>query len=106
MTPSINKWLRSNPVNGKYGAPLGDFSYNAESTEFPLYLQKVRLDTGGYDPSGTYWGTPDNLWCAFNGEDIGDFAACSELRLYTRAQHRDAAKNQLLADYPHLTFRR
>jgi len=28
-----------------------------------LTIRHVPLDQGGYDPGGTYWGTPDDLYC-------------------------------------------
>ena len=48
-------------------------------------LRKVRLDTGGYDCNGQYWGCGEPLyqWCCRDHEDDWH---------YTRANSRDQAK--------------
>lgn len=54
----------------------------------PLLVQYVRFSDGCYDPSGTYWGMPANLWCGF----VPD----TSTEIYVRAFDRDDAKLQLV----------
>lgn len=53
-------------VPSKYGAPMGRPSYgiaeNCEPRSVSLFL--VRLDRGGYDDGGAYWGHGAPIWCA------------------------------------------
>jgi hypothetical protein len=93
---SINKTLRDHPVNDRYGAPFGRANTHGDNTE-KLHLQIVRLDSGGYDPSGTYWGSGQQLYCAFG--DDGTEA-------YYRAWTRDEAKEKVLKDNPSARFYR
>lgn len=54
-------------VNCQYGAPMG----RLESRETPVCkvrLFRVRLDSGGYDDGGAYWGIGQPLYCADDGE--------------------------------------
>lgn len=64
-----------------------------------FYLSKVRLDSGGYDASGAYWGSRMrgySLWRyeTRNGDDSG----------YRDARNRDQAKAQIRLLYPNATF--
>lgn len=59
-------------------------SYRGEK----LHLLQVRLDRGGYDKSGAYWGHTDGyLWCAWGRTSVGDL-----VEVYVRAISRGAAK--------------
>jgi hypothetical protein len=51
------------PVSGKYGAPLGRGSSNLDHDGI-WKAKRVKLDEGGYDKGGAYWGL------RFNGESI------------------------------------
>lgn len=51
-----------------------------------LRLFKVRLDNGGYDDGGAYWGHDGTLWCATDGADY---------RQFTRAGSRERAAVEL-----------
>jgi len=42
------------------GAGMGRTSGLPENFAGPLQLRHVPLDSGGYDPGGAYWGSPDN----------------------------------------------
>lgn len=48
-----------------------------------VHLQRVRLNSGGYDQGGAYWGSGQSLWCAFT---------CEADAIYLRANSREAAK--------------
>jgi hypothetical protein len=54
-------------VSCRYGAPMGRrddmIDYGAR-----LYLRRVPLDSGGYDPGGAYWGLGSPLWAYGDGE--------------------------------------
>ena len=55
---------------GRPTSPLGE-------TPKGVRLFKVRLDSGGYDDGGAYWGLPDNLWCAQCPEGGQEFTRAS-----------------------------
>ena len=57
-------------------------------------LFKVRLDSGGYDPGGAYWGGPDDLYC-IRADGVLNFC---------RAVDREAAKEIFQERYPSITF--
>lgn len=73
-------------VSSKFGAPMGRRSYAAHdpSKGAPrLSLQRLRLNQGGYDSGGAYWGIGDPMWVATDGDGI---------EVFVRAPTRDAAK--------------
>ncbi|TVQ30558.1 MAG: hypothetical protein EA356_14920 [Geminicoccaceae bacterium] len=59
-------------------------------------LSRLRIDGGGYDEGGAYWGLGDPVWWA---RDDGD-----RLDMFTRAATRDEAKAAILARAPRVTF--
>lgn len=82
----------------KRGASLGRPSatpLNPESLKFTL--QHVRLNSGGYDSGGAYWGIGPRLYWATNDKDI---------ELFFRASDRAAAKTYVRKRYPAATFYR
>lgn len=58
-------------------------------------LRRVRLNRGGYDSHGYYWGIGSPLFTA-----AGDIADMHEV-LHFRASDRRAAKALLVSQYPH-----
>lgn len=81
--------MRYEPSNvfSKYGAPMGRHSSTGHELEHApgkLYLQRVRLDSGGYDSGGAYWGTGEPLYVATDHEDT---------TVFVRAMTRDGAKH-------------
>lgn len=58
------------------GAPMGRQSYGTLENVEPraLRLFRVRLDSGGYDDGGAYWGNGGAVWCATDGD--GFFQTC------------------------------
>jgi len=50
------------------GAAMGRTSDLSHDTTVVLRMRRVPLDEGGYDPGGTYWGTPDDLFCVFDAD--------------------------------------
>ncbi len=79
------------------GAALGRPTYGG-SADFSgrITLRRVRLNSGGYDCLGTYWGVGAPLfWYA---DDSGTIDGC------LRASSRDAAKAKLRKPYPQVRF--
>ena len=85
------------------GAGLGRPTQGGDAqSPWRFSLQRVRLDHGGYDDGGAYWGAGAPLYRyapteARNGE-------CPEG--FLRAAVRAAAKAQILARYPAARFYR
>lgn len=53
------------PVNGQYGAPMGRCDVTGGYPK-SLTLRAVPFIDGGYDRGGAYWGSPANLFCAWD----------------------------------------
>jgi len=82
------------------GAALGRATITDEPKDFAgkLSVQRVRLNSGGYDKNGTYFGHGQPLyWCA-NEECTVDFML--------RARDREDAVSQVRQDYPNAKIRR
>lgn len=68
-------------VSSVYGAPMGRRSGAMRDPTEPaprsVRLFRVRLDAGGYDPGGAYWGAEGYgvapLYCATDGEDFCEY---------------------------------
>lgn len=89
-------------VDGTYGAPMGRHSYGILENCDPksVSVSKIRLDSGGYDEGGAYWGIPNNLYYAH------DDNYCYEQ--FVRAWSREEALEKLgiTPDYLHVLKRR
>lgn len=86
-------------VSGKYGAPLGRFTGPdyLETSAGPLYLRHIRLNSGGYDSGGAYWGQYQRLYWVADQDGNSKFL---------RARNRDDAKAQVRVKFPAATFYR
>ena len=86
-------------VNCQYGAPMGRFTgpNYLEVDAGPLYLRRVRIDSGGYDSGGAYWGLGQPLYYCQDQDGNSQFL---------RAHSRDAAKRAILADWEGARFYR
>lgn len=96
--PNINAILRKNPVNCRYGAPMGRRNQFSEA-DGKLYLQRVKFVDGDYSPDGTYWGIGYGvlpLWCAFHPD--------GETMIFVRAANREAAITAARDNYPSAEF--
>lgn len=82
------------------GASLGRRDNPAADPEQTLKftLQRVRLDSGGYDSGGAYWGIGEPLYWA-SAEQEG-----AEVSFYFRATDRDSAKAEVLSRHPGARF--
>lgn len=82
------------------GAALGRATIQDAPEAFSgkLTLRRVQLDSGGYDPNGTYFGTGAPLyWTA--SED-------GEIDYVLRASEREDARSKVRAKYPSARFYR
>lgn len=73
-------------VSARYGAPMGR-GVSEDLLRGRVSLRHVRLDSGGYDSGGAYWGHGIPLYYA-EGAESG--------YVYVRAMSRDYAKAILL----------
>lgn len=89
----------NSPVSSRYGAPMGRHTGpNYLATEAGrIHLMRVRLNSGGYDAGGAYWGIGAPLWY------VEDQDGNSQ---YLRARDRAAAKAAILANWPDARFYR
>ena len=81
-------------MNCSRGAPLGRRNSPINT---PCRLFQVRLDSGGYDDGGAYWGIGEPLWCA--RDEDGD-------EQLIRAPDRSTAAHYLMLDPDQLKCRR
>ena len=70
-------------------------------------LRKVRLDNGGYDPEGQYWGLGPSLYRVqrVDGERLSDWFDGGYI-MYFRASSRPEAKAKVIKRWPEATFYR
>ena len=82
----------------KRGAALGRPTVTDADKSLPvkLYLRRVRINSGGYCPKGTYFGIGRPLYWAADADGEVDFVI--------RADDREDAKLEVLRDYPNATF--
>lgn len=90
-------------VSSTYGAPMGRREYGSMPDHGrTVRVFRVRLDSGGYDDGGAYWGRgPKPLFCATDGADYLQFVR-ADSRLCAVASleiPRDALKVPPMADY-------
>ena len=82
--------LDTENVNSVYGAPMGRKSSPGSLLAHGVkreFLRRVRLNSGGYDRGGAYWGVGMPLWCRWGYSADGDLV-CQ----YFRAPSREAAR--------------
>lgn len=94
-------------VNAKYGAPMGRASDHLEGliileTDPRFTLRRIRLNNGGYDSGGAYWGLGEPLfWWAIELREDGSRDECSG---FLRAQSREGAKQLITSIHRHARF--
>lgn len=99
-TMDINERLKRDPVTGS----MGRRDWQAPSqTRGVFTLQRVKLDKGGYDLGNAYWGTGDDLFCAWGDPVEGD-PHQEQVRIFVRAKHKAEARAKVLAEYPRATI--
>lgn len=88
-------------VDCSRGAPMGrPQSFSERVAEVvadtgPFYLRRVRLNSGGYDCGGAYWGV---------GAPLYYYEGASGMSGYTRGRTRDDAKRSIRQVCPRATF--
>lgn len=73
------------------GASHGRRSTQIDASELPprsVYLSRVKIDSGGYDEGGAYWGVGHPLYCAYT-DDHNQYCE------YVWASSRSDAAHQL-----------
>lgn len=102
-------------VNSRYGAPMGRRGCNGDPDQaWKFCLRRIRLDDGGYDPGGAYWGIGESLYWAgaepaepmFPGETVKSVSDLEPPELFFRASDRERAKAHVRDLYPNATFYR
>jgi hypothetical protein len=80
------------PVNNQYGAPMGRLTWGLISDCDPksVRLFKVKLDRGGYDDGGAYWGSSLSVGPLYCAMDDGAYRAF--IRAYSREHARTLLK--------------
>jgi hypothetical protein len=68
---------------------------------YKFRLQRLRIDAGGYDEGGAYWGLGKPLFMAWD-----DATAGRRVDLFFRAESREAARETVLKSYPAAQFYR
>ena len=81
----------------QYGASMGRRDTITEPlTVEKIHLERVRLDSGGYDPGGAYWGHGAPLFVAWGGGQ----------EMFFRAGDRDEAKEIVKGIFKNVKFYR
>lgn len=85
-------------VSCKYGAPMGRSNWDDNTGTYAgkMYLQHIRLDAGGYDPGGAYWGVGRRLY--------GYAAVDDSVNGFVRAYDRKDAIERVRRIYPKAAF--
>lgn len=95
MKPHLSK------AYSQYGADMGRPNNRTEPS-YPVrfHVQRIRLNSGGYDSGGAYWGQGQALYYAWGdgAEEVQEH--------WTRATDRDDAKTAVLNRWPNATFYR
>jgi hypothetical protein len=81
--------IKLSKAYSQYGASMGRPSYNAKlrsEVTARLNLTHVRLDSGGYDNGGAYWGSGEPLYRV-----TGDWGEWT-IEFFLRARNREHAK--------------
>lgn len=83
-------------INSQYGAPMGRHGQLHPANEEKVRVSEVRINRGGYDSGGAYWGIGAPLyWVRSDNGDVSEFF---------RASSREGAKQKALAVNPYLKF--
>jgi hypothetical protein len=84
-------------VSSKFGAPMGRGSAHSTEAQSPkLRMARVRLDNGGYDNGGAYWGHGEPLYHVESEN--------GEIDYFVRGYDRERAKREVRAKYPTARF--
>lgn len=98
---NINSHLASMPGATRYGASMGRRD-TVQPGAGRFYLQRMRMVDYAYDAGGAYWGAPSREHGAVYAAMTADGASM----IFERATSRAAARAQILARYPSVSFYR
>lgn len=101
-------WLQLTPGSSYRGADMGRGSAVPLNPANPLrfHLMRVRLDSGGYDAGGAYWGYGTPLYRAISAEETETKWGARRAEMFTRAASRGEAKRAIRQSVPGATFHR
>lgn len=87
--------------SSKYGADMGRTeTMPADRASAPLlHVTRVRFVAGGYDYAGSYWGIPENVYCAETDDNQPEY-----VRLFLRANNAHDAQAKIRAKLPNARF--
>ncbi|MNQ25017.1 hypothetical protein D3C85_382290 [compost metagenome] len=95
-------------VSGRYGAPMGrtESRDTTDTANAPrrFYLERVRLNNGGYDAGGAYWGIGCPLYRAYSDTSADGKTNLTPVETFHRARTRDDAKTEVRKAYPAAHF--
>lgn len=94
-------WLTTRPpdVSVRFGAPMGRAPSEPLADNIDAcWLFQVRLDSGGYDAGGAYWGVGQKLWVCLDNDRVPI--------KFLRAPKRSTAVALLKGIFPSIGFRR
>lgn len=107
--PRAAGWMGDPSRGAQLGRPTTDPAEvitrdgtTAVRSPFRFYLQRVRLDAGGYDSGGAYWGVGAPLYRFEAGEGADELTEWPSG--FLRARTRADAKRQLRETYPAARF--
>ena len=100
-------------VHSQYGAPMGRCeNTDGRALAVKFHIERVRINQGGYDDGGAYWGIGAPLYHAW-GEtppviNTGYYGLTDDAdqEIYLRAYSREDAKSKVLQKFPRATFYR
>ena len=55
-------------VDCKFGAPMGRNDIGKKPVDKRVFCRRIRLDNGGYDKGGAYWGTGAPLYVQYTAD--------------------------------------
>lgn len=106
-------WLRLSEAGGPRGASMGrgDMLPVNRADPIKLHLQRIPLNSGGYDAGGAYWGFGSRLyWAIADAETLIAYPYSEpqqgRARVFVRALDREDAKEQIAAEIPGARFYR
>lgn len=96
-------------VSSKYGAPMGRADQPNEYSGYraipnmahKFTLQKVRIDSGGYDSGGAYWGRRMSGWSLYWAMNENE-----TIERFFDAKSREHAREIIRREFPNCTFYR
>lgn len=80
-------------------AKRGEFGERLEPMKVRAYLVRVRLNSGGYDIRGRYWGLGQPLYMYELADERGRYVHSDHIRATDRAHAKDLIRRRHAAEY-------